>query len=960
MSPDPQRSSRFEAVQLRIQLDALERRIGAEIDALRARIAMLESPSAAAAGESLPEPRASVEPEPVRAVDPPAPVAPAVVAIESVPPAVVPEPVELKIDAVARVVPQPGEMPLPEREVDGSFEMRFGRVWLVRIGIALLLTGLVLLGNFAYQNWIRELPAGVRLAALYACALTLTETGRRLARRGNLERFGEVVVAGGLSFFYYCTFAAHHVERLRVIESPVLAGLLLGLAAAGVAGVSWFRQAKGTAILGLLLASYATMLQPVGWLSCVSNLVLAAAGCFFMTRPGWSGPGWVSMLAGYVAFFGWQLLGAAGSGHPASALWFLPATWALFAVPCLLGRFRASMTERAKCWFTGANNALFFLFFSGLWLTHHGDGRYWLVVAVMGAAFVFCGVLGRKRSETSAGVFMVQGLACASLAIILKLDGYHLALALAGESLALALAFRRFGGRSELAFSTAAGLAAAVMILGNHSPGGEIPLWSAALGAVAVLAASGVLLLGSEACRSATAGFARGASTLVFGAALASGLGGWCLRLDAPWPMPAAMGISLGLSAASLGIDRSRRWIELPWGALVALGAACCLMLWCDVPWAFGATGLMGLAGLWIWQHRNPGAANPQALHDLAGQSAIPIWLHAATVPAALGGAIHWLDLPVVGEALWIAGGGLALVAAGLCLRLPALVPAASLLGLPALILLASRGDNSAAPWFGLVALQLAALVLVVLPRSRALLGRPLLAATGAFTRVTLAAAWCAGWIARSPGHWVDWLALTALALAMVSHQLTRRLIAETVVFLAIAIIWGLAVAMQEPWTEIPGPHGWRGWAVILTTLHLALTASGRRSLSDDAATRRQAVAFIGWVACVGTALWVTQMVVWRMGWKPSAVVWTVLGFAAVSTGLWRRLQVFRLAGFGLLGMAVLRVFTVDVWDFNAFMRVVSFIVLGLALMLLGLFYHRFAPLLKQWLEADRATERGP
>ena len=35
----------------------------------------------------------------------------------------------------------------------------------------------------------------------------------------NLRAFGEVVMAGGLSFFYYCTFAAHHVPRLRVVET---------------------------------------------------------------------------------------------------------------------------------------------------------------------------------------------------------------------------------------------------------------------------------------------------------------------------------------------------------------------------------------------------------------------------------------------------------------------------------------------------------------------------------------------------------------------------------------------------------------------------------------------------------------------------------------------------------------------------------------------------------------------
>jgi uncharacterized membrane protein len=35
---------------------------------------------------------------------------------------------------------------------DESFELDFAKVWFVRIGIVILLTGLVFLGNYAYQN----------------------------------------------------------------------------------------------------------------------------------------------------------------------------------------------------------------------------------------------------------------------------------------------------------------------------------------------------------------------------------------------------------------------------------------------------------------------------------------------------------------------------------------------------------------------------------------------------------------------------------------------------------------------------------------------------------------------------------------------------------------------------------------------------------------------------------------
>jgi len=277
---------------------------------------------------------------------------------------------------VEQTRPEPVAEPSPTLLPESSFELDFGKVWFVRIGIVILLTGLVFLGNYAYQNWIREMPNGVRLAALFACALALVETGRRLAKKESLSRFGEVLLAGGMAFFYYCTFAAYHVERLRVIESAALGAILLSAAALSIAAVSWLRQAKATAILGIVLASYATMLQPIGWMSCLSNLLLGGLGLFFMLRPGWSGPGWASMLGSYGAFLGWQLFGASGENvrmdDPAT-LWFLPPVWIMFAIPGAVARFRESLSDRARAWFTAANNAFFFLLFSGVWLHQHDD-----------------------------------------------------------------------------------------------------------------------------------------------------------------------------------------------------------------------------------------------------------------------------------------------------------------------------------------------------------------------------------------------------------------------------------------------------------------------------------------------------------------------------------------------------------------------------------------------------------
>ena len=85
-------------------------------------------------------------------------------------------------------------------------------------------------------------------------------------------------------------------------------------------------------------------------------------------------------------------------------------------------------------------------------------------------------------------------------------------------------------------------------------------------------------------------------------------------------------------------------------------------------------------------------------------------------------------------------------------------------------------------------------------------------------------------------------------------------------------------------------------------------------------------------------------------------MLWTVLGFAFVSAGLWQRLHILRVSGFALLVLSLGKLFTHDVWDFTTFMRVVSFIVLGAALIVLGLFYNKFAEAIKALLDDEEAV----
>ena len=836
----------------------------------------------------------------------------------------------------------------------GAWELRLGRVWLVRAGMALLLTGLVLLGNYAYRNWIRELPNGARLAALVACALALCEIGRRLAARPALARYGEVVLAGGMAFFYYCVFASHHVERLRVLHDPVWAALWLVLAAAGIAAVSWLRRSPVTAMLGVVLAGYAVMLQPLGWLSCFSALLMAAAGAFFLTRPGWHGPGWVSMLASHGSFLGWQLLGAAGAGEKGLALWFLPWAWLLFAMPGLLTPAVAGMNARAAAWFAGINNTLFLISFSLVWLGERGADSYWQAALGIGAVWMLMAVWARRRRAICGETYATQGLGLLTLALCLKLEGYHLVLGLAAQSLSLAVAHARWKGRVEVVFSMLAATAAFLWVMHDLQVR-LVPIPAIGMSALALFATAWVLWFAwrrGETREGEWPNFVRATAAALFTMGGAVAGVAFCWQLPNDWPLPAITLLAGGMLWLSLTLDRCRLWPE-PWygAATLSLLALTHAFTMPSLYWAYavaaGAALLLALA----WRHLAAPPSDQDADLPVIPPREFGDW--AAVILLVLcvcktlsaqpwdghNSAMVWMtaSLALAGVALATRSGKLALVA---------LAPGFQAMG--SAVLMGSGGVFFA--WL-LCAMALAYHGLLRLPLTRHLETGCCRAAV-LLARVMTALFLLIAWEETTNRGCADALAISALLIGWACLRLRRMIPWESWFCLSIATMMVLMEVTGSSW--IPGKHPSAGWGlgVIASLWFLALWGSRQRP-------PHRWIGAMVWLACGMLVLWASRWTVTNFDARPLAVVWTLCGFATVSAGFWCRSVFFRLAGFCMLAMALLKVFAVDVWDFTAFMRVVSFLVLGAALMVLGLLYHRFAPLMKDLFTRDSPAERA-
>lgn len=129
----------------------------------------------------------------------------------------------------------------------------------------------------------------------------------------------------------------------------------------------------------------------------------------------------------------------------------------------------------------------------------------------------------------------------------------------------------------------------------------------------------------------------------------------------------------------------------------------------------------------------------------------------------------------------------------------------------------------------------------------------------------------------------------------------------------------------------------WQGWPrdressrlSILGLASLALLYLGSIAIVDG---------FQPGADAFGTGLDVS---VRQQGQAALSAFWTLTGLAALSVGLRRRVRDLRLAGLGLLMLATGKVFLYDLSTLSSTWRVLSFIVLGLLLLLAALTYQR-------------------
>lgn len=842
-------------------------------------------------------------------------------------------------------VTTPPAPPIPKE----SFEMRLGTFWLPRIGMALLLTGMVFLVTWSYHY----MGAAGKVALSYLCCAVLGGLGWWLEKRA--ATLARVLQAGAMALTYFVTYAMHYVEAFRVVESPGVALTLLMVVVAGIVVIADRRQSATLAGMALFFGYYTSVMSGVATFTLAANAVLAVAALVFLMRNRWVPITYGAVFATYLVYALWawkfshwreleKLVFDTGYLSPEQfrlrAL-FLSLYWGLFTVGGLLAA-RDTLRPAERTGLLTLNNTFLFVLFSML-MHHAHPGLQWVFQFCFAGAVLLASVVAYQRLQPDRSVLdamFLQGLAVATLGLVNRFKGVHLVASLAVESLFL-LWLSRVMNLRWVAWIGRATFGIAAVYAWSRLPDWDDPMiCGAAFTAAVGLVCARVVKTGKSAT-SPSALYYAGVSVVLAMTAAGEHFG----RTTLPWVWPALAvlvtltGIllrtretiwlgnlplvlaHLSFHAGNFGASR-HEWTESQSLTLIA------------VTFAFGL-------GFWAWFR----ARSDKAGDVLASEVLLPYAL-AATV-ALISFAVY--QFPNGWRLAVLAAEGLVLLLAGLWLREPVLRWIAILPMIWAhMTYYLWRTDNHAQSLDQPLILIAITLVfgLIFWARERAgetpdrneradgVLWPFAIAAVGAGLLTTfdfVPQQWQPAVFAAEGAALVlsgmrvfVWLALAPFAVAsVVLVDMKRRQMGTP----------------TQAWCDVA-----LSWLFLLGSARVLRLRSGTLALSESS-QKLLRIALVTLVAVIALfGLHKLVVVEYR------TVAWAVAGFVLLALGFTVGERPYRIAGLVMLAFSIVRVIFYDLAKVETIYRILSFLGLGAILLVLAFLYAKNRERLSKWL----------
>ena len=284
-----------------------------------------------------------------------------------------------------------------------DLEERVGANWLNRIGTVVLVIGMALFLNYSMQY----LGKGGRVAVAYLLGAALLTLGVVGERRDRYRIISRALVGGGWATLYATTYAVHHVEAVKLIESSALGfALLFSVAAAMVIHSLRYDSELITGFAyGLGVASMVVSRPTAG--TVIASVVLAVALVILFWRRRWYRlePGAVAVAYGVHAYWLWQIYDSEGGKRLFDeyqlSVVLLTTLWMIFIVSHFL-RPEGNLGARRMLTYSFLLNAGGYLAVMRYQL-FSPDSHFWFLLGC-GVAYLALSAFARKRTRQLRGI----------------------------------------------------------------------------------------------------------------------------------------------------------------------------------------------------------------------------------------------------------------------------------------------------------------------------------------------------------------------------------------------------------------------------------------------------------------------------------------------------------------------------------------------------------------------------
>jgi uncharacterized membrane protein len=317
------------------------------------------------------------------------------------------------------------EAAAPARRSSEEWESLVGGNWLNKLGVTILVIGLALALGYSFTH----LGAGGRIGVSLAVAVAMLSGGAALETRERYRIFARGLIGGGWAALYFTVYAMHAVPAARILENSWVAAVLLLVVSAGMIVHSLRYRSATVSGLAYFVAFLTVAVTDVNTLAIAALLPLAASVLYLARRFGWPRLALFGLAATYLA-----CLARGNSGAP---LWQAQAVFTFLWL--LFEGFDLLVPQPL----TAPLNAAGFFALSVLKWQDASPRTLWVLFAAAAAAYIAGAALRLRAGRWRFSGAVAAGLA--AVAILLKLEGQSVTLALLLESELVYLAGVRSG-----------------------------------------------------------------------------------------------------------------------------------------------------------------------------------------------------------------------------------------------------------------------------------------------------------------------------------------------------------------------------------------------------------------------------------------------------------------------------------------------------------------------------------